>query len=200
MAICQCIKNNGQKCTRETSTKIGDNSKFCWQHQKCNNIYGGETKVAPVRQTQSVPVKQTQSAPVRLPAPVPILVVDLKTSEKNGALLLLINEFITKIKNMSYANECYDWSCAEKIIRDNLIGGYDELESDMIPHSDKLHDYSYGDWDNIRSLCMGFDIDKLANEDSTLAGRLVQTNVDMEAIDFMDFMAKLYYLKFGHKH
>lgn len=38
MAICQCIKANGQQCTREVSTKIGTNHNFCWQHQNCINI------------------------------------------------------------------------------------------------------------------------------------------------------------------
>jgi hypothetical protein len=32
---CQCLKNNGKQCTRKASQKTGQNSSFCWQHQKC---------------------------------------------------------------------------------------------------------------------------------------------------------------------
>lgn len=35
MARCQCIKNNGQQCIRDASTKIGHNPLCWWQHQNC---------------------------------------------------------------------------------------------------------------------------------------------------------------------
>ena len=35
MVQCQCIKDNGQKCTRDVSKKTGHNPLYCWQHQKC---------------------------------------------------------------------------------------------------------------------------------------------------------------------
>ncbi len=35
MTQCQCLKTDGQQCNRQTSTKLTDNSHFCWQHQKC---------------------------------------------------------------------------------------------------------------------------------------------------------------------
>lgn len=38
MAICQCLKANGQSCEREASKKKGTDSRFCWQHQNCTDI------------------------------------------------------------------------------------------------------------------------------------------------------------------
>ena len=35
MSQCLCLKQNGQQCQREVSTKIQDNPQFCWQHQNC---------------------------------------------------------------------------------------------------------------------------------------------------------------------
>src|SRR5438128_2094085 len=35
MTRCQCLKNDGRKCTRMASTKTGDDPLYCWQHQKC---------------------------------------------------------------------------------------------------------------------------------------------------------------------
>jgi hypothetical protein len=35
MTRCQCIKPDGNRCTRDASQKKGDNNKFCWQHQNC---------------------------------------------------------------------------------------------------------------------------------------------------------------------
>lgn len=50
MSICQCIKVNGQICTRKASTKVGTKHNFCWQHQNCQSLpkpilpTSGETK------------------------------------------------------------------------------------------------------------------------------------------------------------
>ena len=38
MNRCQCIKNNGQQCTRYVTTKPGQNQQFCWQHQNCSAL------------------------------------------------------------------------------------------------------------------------------------------------------------------
>jgi hypothetical protein len=43
MVQCQCIKTDGKKCTREVSTKAGDNHMYCWQHQKCPTGLTGST-------------------------------------------------------------------------------------------------------------------------------------------------------------
>lgn len=47
MVQCQCIKTDGKKCTREVSTKVGDNHMYCWQHQKCQT--GKLTKPAEIK-------------------------------------------------------------------------------------------------------------------------------------------------------
>lgn len=36
--LCQCLTTDGKTCHRKVSTKVSDNHKFCWQHQKCQNI------------------------------------------------------------------------------------------------------------------------------------------------------------------
>lgn len=40
MAVCQCLKTNGSRCTR--SVKL--NSLYCWQHQNCQVIKGEKVK------------------------------------------------------------------------------------------------------------------------------------------------------------
>lgn len=50
MNECQCISKNNKKCTREASTKKGDNPKFCWQHQQCANILAGKTAKSTVNE------------------------------------------------------------------------------------------------------------------------------------------------------
>ena len=62
MSQCQCLKSDGQRCTREISTKSGNNNnKFCWQHQKttellmkgggsCLQLYKPGTDLDPITQ------------------------------------------------------------------------------------------------------------------------------------------------------
>ena len=54
MTRCQCQKHDGYQCTRDSSTKKGDNPLFCWQHQNCKKSIEtqkvkqlGETPIAP---------------------------------------------------------------------------------------------------------------------------------------------------------
>ena len=42
MSICQSIKLDGQKCTRQTSNKLDHNPLYCWQHRKSQNQKGGK--------------------------------------------------------------------------------------------------------------------------------------------------------------
>ena len=56
MAICQCLKANGQPCEREASKKKGDNPLFCWQHQKCTNLKVTE-KIPIKSKTNLIPIK-----------------------------------------------------------------------------------------------------------------------------------------------
>src|SRR5437899_12480604 len=55
MVQCQCLKANGQKCTREASTKAGDNPLFCWQHQKCQ-----KSPLIPKVIKEPIPLKVTK--------------------------------------------------------------------------------------------------------------------------------------------
>src|SRR5437016_10755421 len=64
MVQCQCLKSNGKQCTRDASIKLGDNSLFCWQHQKC------QKSVEPIPPTikKPLPLKVTKE-------PIPLKVV-----------------------------------------------------------------------------------------------------------------------------
>lgn len=39
MVRCQCLKADGQQCTRDVSNKPSQNILYCWQHQKCQKPY-----------------------------------------------------------------------------------------------------------------------------------------------------------------
>jgi hypothetical protein len=58
MTRCICYKSDGSQCTRETSTKAGQNPLYCWQHQKC-------AKSAP-----STEKKTRQTTEKKLPNPI----------------------------------------------------------------------------------------------------------------------------------
>ena len=36
---CHCIKNDGEQCMRDASTKTGQHALYCWQHQKCKKNF-----------------------------------------------------------------------------------------------------------------------------------------------------------------
>ena len=61
MVRCECLKLDGQQCTRNGSTKKQQNPKFCWQHQNCQDVV---TKT-PTKQNQvdvvtKTPIKNNQ--------------------------------------------------------------------------------------------------------------------------------------------
>ena len=60
MGKCQCLKSNGQQCTRQASSKTGQDQKYCWQHQKC---------IKPISTSTLPPI--TSSIPIPTPKPIP---------------------------------------------------------------------------------------------------------------------------------
>lgn len=59
---CLCLTHNskGRQCTRNTSTKVGDNHSYCWQHQKCrtdvDTIKSASTSVSASVTIQHLPL------------------------------------------------------------------------------------------------------------------------------------------------
>ncbi len=47
MATCQCLKKDQTQCQRTVSTKSGNNSQFCWQHQNCSSKIGSIQSTTP---------------------------------------------------------------------------------------------------------------------------------------------------------
>src|SRR5438128_1221392 len=70
MVRCQCYKHDGRKCSRNASTKVGDNPLFCWQHQKCQTVAKQIPKsillkiakipILPKATTEAIPLKVTK--------------------------------------------------------------------------------------------------------------------------------------------
>lgn len=57
---CTCLKSDGQRCTREASTKVNDKHNYCWQHQNCKSSIP----------LQPLPTKRPPAVPLQpLPAP-----------------------------------------------------------------------------------------------------------------------------------
>ena len=49
MPRCLCLKLNGQQCSRDASDKIGQDDRFCWQHQSCQNLQKIPVKKIPTK-------------------------------------------------------------------------------------------------------------------------------------------------------
>ena len=60
MSQCQCILTNETQCQRTVSKKV--NTRFCWQHQNCQQVTGGRNAPAPFSsQITKSPVKRISS-------------------------------------------------------------------------------------------------------------------------------------------
>ena len=82
MVLCQCIKNDGQQCTRNVSTKEQD-KRFCYQHQGCNNVI---SVVAPIKPLIIAPKLVIPLKPLP-PAPVPKIKLLVKKPTDTSVLL-----------------------------------------------------------------------------------------------------------------
>jgi len=56
MTRCQCIKVDGKQCTRDAKT----NSVYCWQHQKCKNIFNQSTQGINIKEQEIEKLKIKQ--------------------------------------------------------------------------------------------------------------------------------------------
>ena len=58
MSKCQCIKPDGQQCSRDASQKPNTNTNFCWQHQTCTKISTKKT---------TIPLKKQSVEKIKIP-------------------------------------------------------------------------------------------------------------------------------------
>lgn len=65
MTLCNCLKTDGKQCTRDASTKKGDNPLFCWQHQKC------KTTISMITSHEPEPLKKKRITEETIKKPEP---------------------------------------------------------------------------------------------------------------------------------
>lgn len=63
MTQCQCLKANGQQCTREASKTLAHKN-FCYQHQECKNM---------ISNSMPIITPLTESKTTTTPLPIPIM-------------------------------------------------------------------------------------------------------------------------------
>ena len=152
MPRCQCITSNNKQCLRKTSTQLGTNFAFCYQHQNCGQI--------------------------------------------NTSLNLLIMNFINGIRRVSHANECYDWSCASKIIRDKLIKIYNQLDR-KDANLKGPYKLSVQHWHELVNYCAGFKAEELNDMNQDLYNGLSETSIYTTMLKLFEFLLKdMYDMKF----
>ena len=69
-------------------------------------------------------------------------------------LQLLIDDFMVTVKRYSYANDCYDWIKAEKVITDQII---------QVFQAESAYD-CIGLWPSIKDYCAGFKVNNQASD------------------------------------
>jgi hypothetical protein len=127
---------------------------------------------------------------------------------KTEELTSLIDDFIIVAKGASYANKCYDWALAEKEITSNLFRIYDLLSEGFINYcnsrdnsdnnddNDIFNEFIHKEWATLVDYCVGFQVDKLSDEDGCLADRLgAHTNVYYLQYDFEKLLIAMCKLK-----
>lgn len=57
MSRCLCLKINNKQCNRDASIKSEDDSRFCWQHQKCQKT---------LKKIEKIPIKHKKSGNIKL--------------------------------------------------------------------------------------------------------------------------------------
>jgi len=107
MPRCLCLINKGTECTRDASTKKGDDTRFCWQHQKCKKItqskqvvYSKTKTGKPLYKGKISPPKITKKSQYLLEN-FPLEITDL-SDNKN----LPYDQFISKI--LRIVNEIHE--------------------------------------------------------------------------------------------
>lgn len=92
--LCECKKTDGNPCTRVGSNKLGDDPKYCWQHQKCKIKVVIKKTIEPDEQKISIPVAtipvQKPQVPVPVSKIVPVSVQKIQISSINSGQDLLI--------------------------------------------------------------------------------------------------------------
>lgn len=138
---CQCLNINHIQCSRNASSKKGDNNKFCWQHQHCKSPLSSSkksstqiiphnkktTKKSPTkkRPTKTIPPKKKSSNKKILtkkipPKKIPVKKIPVKKIpvKKIPAKKILVKK-ITGEKNMKKGDEICD---LPKVILTKIIG------------------------------------------------------------------------------
>ncbi len=101
MSSCQCLKSNGQPCTRTVSYKTGHNSLYCWQHQSCTSQVSNPIIVPKLKTPITTPLSKPKT-PIALQLLNPIDILANHLEHKNISfytqlLPAVLNELIVMI-------------------------------------------------------------------------------------------------------